>query len=393
MTDHYADDYSAEWSKAQDSFSTKDFDGLAECANALKSLCGRESAIRELLMALQNGRALKLLNGTVRFAAADDLKWLDAALAPLAKVPAQLETMLQTASNTDPVLDYQQTGKLDALVSSCNEVARAMDDALAAAPKELRPRYQAVLDRLLEGAVNELCQQSQQEAERLWAGVSASYAADLGNYFPFNAQSTGEAPLNNVARLFNPKTGTYWATWTRLEALRACEITIGHIPDTRRVALLEISPEFQASVIRAAKLRDALFGQSETINVKFGLVFGRTPGVDDISFATGSGTRTLNDAGTAELSWTQDKPTGVKFQARLGQNWQARDFATQNWGLVRLLTEAKATPQDGARVRYAWTFTKDGKSLEAVAELDFKSGFVLEPALFSSLALPEKVGR
>jgi type VI protein secretion system component VasK len=393
MTDRYADDYAAAWNAAHDSFSTKDFDGLAECANALKSLCGRGSAIRELLIALREGRTLKLSNGALRNAATDDLKWLDAALAPLAKVPAQFEIMLQTSSNTDPVLDYQQSGKLDALVTSCNEVARAMDDALAAAPRELRPRYQAVLDRLLEGAVNELAQQAQQEGERLWIGVLSGYAADVGNYYPFNPQSVGEAPLNTVSRLFNPKSGTLWAATRRLDALRAKEITIGHIPDTKRVNLLDCSPEFAAALARAGKLRDALFSGGETISVKFGLTFGRTPGVDDISFATGSGIRTLNDPGTAELSWTQEKPTGVKLQARLGQNWQPRDYATQNWGLVRLLGDATRTPLDAARVKYAWKFTQDGKSADAVAELEFKSGFVLEPELFSKLALPEKVGR
>lgn len=392
ISDHYADDHAAAWRRAQESFSTKDFEGLAECASALKSLCGRESAIRELLVAFRQARTLKLANGTLRNSATDDMKWLDGALAPLANIPPQLEAMLQSASSTDPVLDYLQAGKLEALVKLFNETARAMDDALSAAPAELRPQYQAVLDRLLEGTVAELSQQAQADGERLWLGVLSAFTSDLGTYFPFNAQSVGEAPLNTVARMLNPKSGTFWSAVKRLEGLKSGEITIGHIPNTRRVRLVAYSPEFAAALARAEQLRDALFNGEESINVKFSVLYSRNPGIDDISFATGSGRRTLNDPGTGELAWTQEKPTGVKLQARLGENWSSRDYSTQSWGLIRLLADARRSSVDAARVKCTWKFTQDGRNADAVAELEFKSGKVLLPEMFSKLALPEKVG-
>ncbi|MCC6151307.1 MAG: type VI secretion system membrane subunit TssM [Planctomycetes bacterium] len=392
ITDRYADDHAAAWAAAQASFSIADVDGLEQSIIALKSLCGRESALRELLTALRDARSLKLLNGTIRNAVADDLKWLDAALAPLAKIPTELEAMLQATSDQNPMLEYQRQGKLELLAGKFNQTARAMDDAMAFVPAELRARYQAVLDRLLEGVVNELRQQSQLEAQRLWQDSMVGFSADVAGYFPFNAQSLGEAPVNTVARLLNPKNGSIQGAINQLKLLRGLEITVGHIPDVRRMRLLDFSPEFEAALLRLGALQAALFGGGETLGVKFGITLGRTPGIEDLNFATGSGSRGLNDAGVGELSWTQEKPLGVKLQARLGTSWVARDYATQSWGLLRLLSEATRTTLDGARVKYGWKFTHEGKTAQAVAELEFRSGSVFELELFSKLALPEKVG-
>ncbi|MBP9890991.1 MAG: type VI secretion system membrane subunit TssM, partial [Planctomycetes bacterium] len=259
MTDRYADDHAAAWAAAQASFSVSDVEGLNECAAALKSLCGRESPLRELLVSMRDMRTLKLLNGTVRNSVVDDLKWLDGALEPLAKIPAQIEIMLQAALGASPVMEYQQQGKLDSLAASFNQTARAMDDGLAFAPAEQRLLYQAVLDRLLEGAVRELRQQAQIEAERLWQDALAGYSADVAGYFPFNAQSLAEAPLHAVARIFNPRNGAITLAVERLKAMRSYEITIGHIPDTTRSRLLEFSPEFEAALVRLGNLQAALF--------------------------------------------------------------------------------------------------------------------------------------
>lgn len=392
ITDRYADEHAAAWAKAQASFAAKDFDGLDECALALKSLTGRDSAIRELLVALLGARALKLQNGQQRNASGDDLKWLDAALAPLAKIPAQLETMLQNASGPDPVLDYLAQGKLDSLIAALNEAARATDDALAGAPRELRAHYQLVFDRLLEGAARELCQQAQLEAERLWLGALSGFEADCGDAFPFNADSAREAPMNTVARYLNPKNGRFAAAVARLRALRSCEVTVGHIPDTRRYALVVFSKEFEQALERLSEMQEALFAGGESISVRFAVAFSRTPGVDDISLSAGSKSRGLNDAGSGELAWTQDNATSVKLQARVAGQWLARDYATRDWGLLRLLAEAERTSPDTARLKCTWRFAQDGRNFDVSAELDFKSGRALEPALFSTLGMPQKVG-
>lgn len=52
-------------------------------------------------------------------------------------------------------------------------------------------------------------------------------------------------------------------------------------------------------------LQAALFNGGESMGVKFGVTFGRTPGIEDLNFATGSGSRSLNDAGVGELPLTR----------------------------------------------------------------------------------------
>lgn len=153
--------------------------------------------------------------------------------------------MLQAALGASPVMEYQQQGKLDSLAASFNQTARAMDDGLALRRPSSACCIRAVLDRLLEGAVRELRQQAQIEAERLWQDALAGYSADVAGYFPFNAQSLAEAPLHAVARIFNPRNGAITLAVERLKAVRSYEITIGHIPDTTRSRLLEFSPEFE----------------------------------------------------------------------------------------------------------------------------------------------------
>lgn len=392
LTDRYADEHAAAWARAQRNFATRDFEGLAQCAQALKRLTGADSVISELLQSLRTGRALKLADGTVRNSDADDLKWLGGALAPLATLAGQIETVLSEGSAAEPVLDCHKRGKLDALVAAHNDCARAIIDALALAPTEQRPHYQHVFDRLLEGAARELCQQAQAECEQLWLGALAGYAADVAPYFPFHAQSQREAPLNTVARLFNPKSGRFTAVVVTLEALRSYTITVGLAEQAQRLALVRFSAEFEAALARLRKLQDAWFGGGETMLVKFRVSFARSPGVDDVSLACGKATRSLNDPGAGELSWAQESATGVKLQARLGGAWAALDYATQDWGLVRLVAAARRAKLDAARTQCTWRFTQGAQSADVTIEFEFLSGHALEPEQFSALALPEKVG-
>ncbi len=393
LNDRYLLEHAAAWRNAQESFSVRDFDSLPEAVMGLRHLCGPESAMRELMRGLREGGALKLADGSMRQASSDDLKWLDQALALLHKLPLAMDEMLQATSRGSHLLEYQASGKLDALVKTFNEVAAGMDDVLVGAPKEIRDQSTAAIRRLLNSAIEELRQEAQQEAEFLWrTDVQEVFQSDLAAFYPFSAQALSEAPLGAFARMFNPKSGRLWRTLSILNALRE--------QVTNRQPLVEFSAGFSEAIERAASLRDALFlDGTEAMAVNFNVTLERGEGAADMSLSSGDKSVTCNGPGgrKGELSWTQEKPLGARVQVRLGDDrWLQRDHATQNWGMVRMFAAASRTMVSETRVKCAWVFTYDvgGAKINVLgyAEFEFKGAvFAFDPELYHALALPQRL--
>ncbi len=209
--------------------------------------------------------------------------------------------------------------------------------------------------------------------------------------FPFDSEAEPDAPVEEVERMLNPKSGVLWTITAQVR--RLAEIEVGG-----RI-VVPVPSEFVRMKDGAAGLRDALFDDGESMNVKFSLRLVSNTRYRDLVLELGA--QVVRSGGETFTPVTWRPSLREQAQISLVTDVPARDPTIQlkesdsPWGLLRILWRLELVQsQNGLLV---WHFDnesvvkrrppvrkpKDGPEPLVVQILADKDANPFEPAAFT----------
>ncbi|MCA8916411.1 MAG: hypothetical protein KDB90_13455 [Planctomycetes bacterium] len=175
----------------------------------------------------------------------------------------------------------------------------------------------------------------------------------LKGRFPFNETGEDEADPAEVARLFNPVSGTVWSVQREYDALRTTEF--------EGLNLATLPAGYERSLVQARQIRIALFGaDDEQINVVYSIRI-EAKSLLELGVETG-GVRVSNrEKNFVTAIWTPET-AGARIGGRRAGDRDPEagpiDYWESNWGALQLLNYCSFEgEQDGA---YVWSFEIEG---------------------------------
>ncbi|HEY9504991.1 MAG TPA: ImcF-related family protein, partial [Gemmatimonadales bacterium] len=401
----YRDDYVRHWRAFLDSASVPRYGGLRDAVQKLSGLSGNESPLLALFALASRQTAV-----------------------PAAEVRALFQPLHLMVPDTAKKLVGEPTtgyvGALGALQVAVERVAAApvggSDEAVGKAlesadlakleVQKVTRGFRSEADRRVSAAVQALMEAPISGAEGLLRNVgpaqmNAAGRAFCGPFrqlmakFPFNRRSGTAASPEEVAKVFQPGTGTLWTLYQdalqKVLERRGREFVAVESGESR------VSPEFVRFYNRAVAVSEALF---PTGDVDPRLTFKLTPVLSEAV----SGATLALDGQTARFSREapETKPfVGVKAAGRTAKlTAQLRegpeltlDEVNEPWGVFRLFTEANRWLQtaDGYLVEWSLrtgraagrTVTAGGSTPSVGFRLDLAGqAAVLRPGFFDGMS-------
>jgi type VI secretion system IcmF/VasK family protein len=396
----YSNQLASEWNQFLDAVDLAPFPDLQEGAARIKILAGPESPLAELLQSVWKTQAVKVAENDVRNAPVGDLKkCLDESLPALDDFAEELLVFVRSAPAGSRVIPNHRAGKLGPILDRFNGALRRIDASVKVLGPDARDRVQRILRLPLDHARLALAAEAQAETNQQWAAtVHKAFAEQLKGKFPFDEGASASAALAAFSRLFNPKTGAFWAAAKDVAGLQALNV------DGK--PLVAASRDFQAAVKKAEAFRDLLFPKdAEKLSVKVWATLKQRKGVQDVKLKIGAKEFSYYDTPDhrGEFAWTEGEDPAAKFSIFLPVDGASRWFdkpekeLKDDWALLRLLASGNPQPEGEKGLLCSWTF----KIFRSGVEDAFQGDLVLEaedrfPAFrrkfFVEFACPEKVG-
>jgi type VI secretion system protein ImpL len=316
----------------------------------------------------------------------------------LKKLSEQLETMNQT--KVDQIIAESANPK------STNSFIKAMDSVEKAVNSKIdglktTPSGQEIAD-LLKKPVNNLKDffgaGVQKQIENAWTNEILPKAKEVEKGFPYDAD--GETDLTKLTAYLKPKSGTLSKFYDgRLK--QYFEESNGQLK-VKDGSEVQFNPEFVKYLNNAFRLRQALFGDSET--PQFAYEFRLQKVADAVIEVTIDGQKTDSN-GTGSAAWkfpAQSGETGaiMKFAstaepapaanptapAATSSSTTERQFAG-SWGLFKFVDAGSPKKQpDGS---YALSYSLGGKTV--AASVKPSGGDLFDRSMFTSARAPEKL--
>ncbi|MCB9896336.1 MAG: hypothetical protein H6839_18040 [Planctomycetes bacterium] len=190
-------------------------------------------------------------------------------------------------------------------------------------------------------------------AQKWKSDVVEPWQKKLKGRFPFSQTGEEEADPDDVARLFNPVSGTVWSTQREYDALRSTEL--------EGLNLATLPKGFEKTLEQARRIRVALFGaDNERISVVFSIRV-EAKSLLELGVETG-GVRVSNrEKNFVTANWTPET-AGARIGGRKAGDRDPEagpvDYWESSWGALQLLNYCSFEgEQDGAHV---WSFEIDG---------------------------------
>ncbi len=393
----YSADYRQKWQEFLQNVNLKKFENLRDATAKLKQLTSSESPFRELFKSIWEGRRLDLLDGKPPVNdLKDDRKWLDDALKALEDLQRSLAKILETTEPGKRFVTLPEAG-LKELSFFFVKAKQDIESVVKAIPDPmLQPSAVRVITRALQSTLDALLKESQVEAEALWKStVHENFTKNLAGKYPFVTQAADEVPLRSFSEVFNPKSGTFWATVKQLQRLKD-----GFKFEDR--SLVRLSTDYEECVKKAEQFRDALYPkESEAIELTLPAQLGPRGAVAEIWFHTSKGKSfsSMEDPDRrGTIIWTEASPRGTKVEIRHDDNQLTglSKFVDMDWGLLRIFHEGKIAPQNEKLYACLWEFPVVVSGNQAIRKVDCwleiknKVNPFL-PNFFSAFKCPEKL--
>ena len=400
----YLADYIRHWRAFVDSASVAPYAGLKDAGQKLAVLSGNESPLLALFAVASRNTALgeptiaKAFHPLHLVTPDTSKKLVNATTSTYVSALDGLQVAVERAAEA-PV------GGSDAAVSKALESA----DNAKLEVKKIARSFGSEADRGVGAAVQALMVEPISGAEGLLRGLGpaqmnaagAAFCAPLRQLmakFPFNRRSTSPANPAEVARIFQPGSGTLWtlhaAALGKVMQRRGREFVATETGETR------VTPEFVRFYNRAVAVSEALFPTSDP---EPRLTFRLTPVLSGVITSA-----TLAFEGqTARFSREvpETKPfvalraagRSAGLFAELGEGVEvALDEVDEPWALFRLFNEASRWQPSGDTHLVEWslktgraggrTVTAGGSSAKVAFRLDFAGQPpVLKPGFFDGL--------
>ncbi len=210
--------------------------------------------------------------------------------------------------------------------------------------------------------------------------------------YPFTPDASVEAQISDVAAVFAPGTGAFWAFHQeRLDPLMEKQ---GAQWVQKPNAAVALSPQFLAFFNRAAAVSTALFGGTSEPRVVLTARGVVTQQVSQITLTHGTYVARFNrDTPPAQFVWPPQAGRDARLIARVGRRELVIAEATGDWALFRLVSRATRADGGGASLRAEWTTQATG-GVPVAVEFQFSGGYpVLQRGTFSGVNCVGQVTR
>jgi type VI secretion system protein ImpL len=190
--------------------------------------------------------------------------------------------------------------------------------------------------------------------------------------YPFNPDATAEAQIADVAAVFAPGTGAFWAFHReRLDPLMEKQGAQWVAKPNASVAL---SPAFLGFFNRAAAVSAALFGGAAEPRVVLTARGVVTEQVAQVTLTHGTYVARFNrDTPPAQFVWPPQSGRDARLIARIGRRELVIAEATGDWALYRIVSRATKVDGGGSSIRAEWT-TQNAGGVPVAVEFAFTGG-------------------
>jgi len=399
LTEMYKKQYRYRWEQFVTNIKLRDFQNLKDASDKLKILTtfnptkDDSSPYQKLFREIWLARALWPEDKPT-----DDRAWVNDALKALEELTINVDRIYRTRNPGDRFISME-AGELRALSIVLDTCKTKFESATKQADKALSDSASRVLGRSLFSTLEACATEAQAEAEAYWKkNVYDFYAAKLAGKFPL-AAAAEEIPMRTFSEFFNPKSGSYWKVTEKLNRLKDGFKFEGK-------ELVQFSTEFTEGAKRAQVFRDTLYASpaSEIIEQPLTLTFGLRIAVREVVLNIANKRLSSEDepSKTVSLIWSESAPKGVKLEIHHdvrggeGQRASIDTFADQDWGLLRLFSEA--APSGEKKYACTWKFmvTVSGEKVPRHADCTIevpKKETPFDPKFFAEFKLPERMGR
>ncbi|GDY14339.1 type VI secretion protein VasK [Planctomycetota bacterium] len=366
------------------------FPSVALTADRLRILTGPDSPYRSIPRQLAAQDAdLADVDAVPSLPA--DATWMDNGLEAAKDLVAAAERF---AAGTEVGGRVRDIAKLKELCTTCDQTAQRFATAVGVLDHEpVRRAAAACLGGLIDALHAALAGELANELERGWTGeVEQPFREQCAGRFPFDPEATAEVPPATFARIFNPKSGTFWRGLKSVEDLRAMKLAGRD--------LLPVSFDYQRALAQANLIREALFSDGgEELSIAFSATLIQREGVEDLILSVGDQKFAFYDRPDHKGSfrWKQSQPGGAKLSITLASNQLLTiNQPGSGWGILRLLRSGKPLKRPEGGHLCQWSF--EAKSLNRT----FLAGAILDaPALetlvagdlLKGFAIPARIGK
>ncbi len=392
LEQRFREDFDQHW---MDLLSSTRFHGVVdvrELPGRMALLVGAQSPYRELVKAVWKADHLQL--GTIdlrTFTGDGDVGWLEPALEAVRDLAKDLERFAGATEpgkrSADPKRVRDLAESFDAAWAKISLSAKTIDQPLrqAAILKGLQGLLQSILASVTRDLTTEL--------DHAWLEkVRVPYLERCAKFFPFDPAASDDVPLAAFARMFNPVSGTYWATANAIDDLHRIRAVGAEV--------VPLSKEYERMHAKAQQVASGCFVGGERLCAPFTLALRLREGVKDIHVALCDRVFGVYDRPDAkgEFSWKEGCSANAKLSITVvtGQALSL-DFSGQPWGLMRLLRAGDPQARPDGSYLCTWRFDNQAVGRDAISRADgllSGSGFerVLVGDVFADFTIPESIG-
>ena len=353
----------------------------------------RTSPLRSLLWTIWESRTVQI-EGDQRFSVlpdGDPGQWIPATIDLLDTVRVALAHAMQDAPPVGQrIREWLRSGELERLAAALERAEDSVQGAVRAADRAYVQPLHSMILRLLEVPADALQREAAEELDAVWKHDVVTRANALADCYPFRADSTTDAPWEDVISLWHPDTG---------HVARLLELAY----ELQTILQAPLGPGVQAARVMLQRMRHLLFGDDNVPGISILVEIYDLPPGDEVwtefsaykvdlarLAADFTGTRRLR------LMWTPatPEPAGI----RLVKDGVTYSVAGKGpWAFLRLFGAATRERISNVRTQFGFRLLKPGGN--DTESVDFVMVCVrsvsrtdpLDPAGFGGISLLDRL--
>jgi len=394
----YTADYVRHWTGYLTSAELAGYGGLADAARKLRALSGNQSPLLQLFAVASlhtsvdtvavgpTFRAVQLVvppGVTDTYIGEGNQGYMNALIG--------LGNLVEQAAGASP-------GEANALADQTLQSARVALDAVRQLALTFPPQGDA---GIVSGAVQRLMEAPVTRIERMVGGLpsaainsrGAAFCASfrpLTSRYPFNATSATEASYDDVAGMFQPRTGALWGFYN--DYLQGSLALRGSRYMPQVGAPVPLADAFVQFFNQAAGITRGLWAAGDTARVDFVFKPRLSDAVPTVSLSVDGYTGRWTRTATAQrpFSWVGPRANDVELTAQI-RGREVRLAHRGTWALFRLFQQGEWS--GGATAVVRWPLDVQGEAVVLEAEVGLAGAPVFERGFFTALGCVSRVAR
>ncbi|MDA3960411.1 MAG: type VI secretion system membrane subunit TssM [Planctomycetota bacterium] len=321
---------------------------LREASKNLGIIAGPQSPYRELLRGAWREAAYDF--STTVEGVDEDMAWYEEVVTRLAELEEAVQRFEGATDFGDRSSDLDE---VERLVRTIEDTRLSVSAGLRAIPKArlqaaVRVSTEAVIGSVFDALANELAD----EQNALWRErVSARFAADIAERYPFAADAEQQLPLAAFAGFFNPTDGALTERVAAVERLRELKALDR--------SLLEVSRSYERAIKRLKAIHAVLFEDGAAPMMAFTVALQQRQGVKDMAMTVAGKKFSLYDSPTprTRFAWAAGAEPGAKVAISIPSEQWLQIVDDGPWGLFKVLDQATVERRNTGDWLATWSFT------------------------------------